>query len=172
MVVCLDLHQFSWAFFHCDLNNDERFLFFQPPLRQTHMPPGTVYLHRWDAFCSSLTNPSGWWSVKPVNQSCCLVLEWWEEWNPVPITGWGTRSEVILSHVVRMDGWSESPWKFHQRSKITAPNTTFLDFHPGSIYFLGGEMLLRNSCSRTKGKLSYLLEEDLPQGIMSHIGSC
>lgn len=95
-----------------------------------------------------------------------------KECHPVPVTCWGACSEAILSHVAKMDGGSESPWKFHQPPKITRPSTTFLDFHPGIIYFLGGKkMPLRNSRSRTKGKLSCLLEEDLPQGIMSHIGS-
>lgn len=33
-------------------------------------------------------------------------------------------------------------------------------------------MPLRNSLSQDQGTLSSLLEEDLPQGIMGHIGSC
>lgn len=122
-----------------------------------------------------ITFLSGQWFVKLENQSCYLVLEWRERnviLSPSHV-GVHTQKRSYLT-------WrSSTGWMVGESLQISSTFQNHKAKHyiswisPWDHLLSGGKrMPLRNSHSRTKGRLSCLLEEDLPQGIMSHIGFC
>lgn len=95
--------------------------------------------------------------------------------NPLPIRA-GANAHRWWPHL----NWGSSPGSIVRVpagfvNLLKSPNTAFLDLDPG-LFTCGGAgsagMPLRNSLSQDQGTLSSLLEEDLPEGIMGHIGSC
>lgn len=92
---------------------------------------------------SHITNQSGWWSVRPLNQSCYLALGSLERiiiLSPSGLVQTLTGGGLILTGEVHLD--PSVPADFVNLLK--SPNTAFLDLDPG--LFTSGRVVGGGQC--------------------------